>query len=233
MSPLAVSGAYSRANALSRQQYPHPGASWRHPRAISPTGPHPCQVDPITRTKINPVLIDAGTDTFHVREVTLLHPMDRCRHLDRSGDVQAIEPFGIRAAPLCIEVLSNLGILQRKMASFSSRQRLQPQAGGHILIIRRLGIQLFELATRPAVLPKILVDLDPLIPDRPKQLPGTGVSFSMPSARRTTFRYTLRSPRNASSSSSAGDSLSTTSSSSSRRSLSRQADALLSLETWR
>jgi len=66
------------------------------------------KVDPIARTKINPVLIDAGTHTFHVREVTLLHPMDGCRHLDRSGHIQAIEPFGIRAAPLRIEVLSNL-----------------------------------------------------------------------------------------------------------------------------
>lgn len=34
--------------------------------------------------------------------------MNRCRHLDRSGYIQAIEPFGIRAAPLRIEVLSNL-----------------------------------------------------------------------------------------------------------------------------
>ena len=61
------------------------------------------------------------------------------------------------------------------MASSSSLQRLQPQAGSHILIIRRLGIQLFELATRPAVLTEILVDLDPLIPERPKQLPGTAL----------------------------------------------------------
>jgi hypothetical protein len=43
MSPLAVSGADSRANALSQQQYLHPGASWCHPPAISPTGPRPYQ----------------------------------------------------------------------------------------------------------------------------------------------------------------------------------------------
>ena len=70
MSPLAVSGAYSRANALSRQQYHQPL-------------PVLAKVDPIARAKINPVLINAGTNTFHVREITLLRPMDGCRHLDR------------------------------------------------------------------------------------------------------------------------------------------------------
>ncbi len=57
MSPLAVSGAYSRANALSRQQYLHPGATreqYHHPIHVL------AKVDPIARAKINPVLIDAG-----------------------------------------------------------------------------------------------------------------------------------------------------------------------------
>ncbi len=66
------------------------------------------EADSIAKAKINPVLMDAGTDTFHVREITLLHPMDCCRHLDHSGDIQVIELFGIRAAPLRIKVLSNL-----------------------------------------------------------------------------------------------------------------------------
>ena len=56
------------------------------------------------------------------------------------------------------------------MASFSSLLRLQPQAGGHILIIRRLGIQLFELATRPAVLAEIPIDLDPFISEKARSL---------------------------------------------------------------
>ena len=50
--------------------------------------------DPITGTEINPKLIDADATTFHVSEVTLLHPMDYCRrHLDRSGHIQTIKPF--------------------------------------------------------------------------------------------------------------------------------------------
>lgn len=48
------------------------------------------KIDPITRTKINPVLIDAGTNTFHIGQDTLLHPMDCCRHLDRSGHIQEL-----------------------------------------------------------------------------------------------------------------------------------------------
>jgi len=66
------------------------------------------EVNPVPRTKINPVLIDAGTDTFNIRKVTLHHPMDRCRHLDRRGYVQTIEPFGLRTDSLGIKVLSNL-----------------------------------------------------------------------------------------------------------------------------
>jgi hypothetical protein len=34
MSPLAVSGAYNRANAFSQQQYLHPGVSWCRAPAI-------------------------------------------------------------------------------------------------------------------------------------------------------------------------------------------------------
>ena len=54
------------------------------------------KVNPLVRTEINTELIDTGTNTFHVREVTLLHPMDGCRYLDRSGHIQTIEPCGIR-----------------------------------------------------------------------------------------------------------------------------------------
>ena len=66
------------------------------------------EVDPIARAKISPVFINADTNTFHVREITLLHPMDGCRHLDRSGYIQTIEPFGIRTVTLSVEVFSNL-----------------------------------------------------------------------------------------------------------------------------
>jgi len=68
------------------------------------------KVDSIARTEINPELIDACTHTFHIREVTLFHPMDGCRHLDCSGYIQTIEPFGIRTVSLSIEVFSNLVI---------------------------------------------------------------------------------------------------------------------------
>ena len=50
------------------------------------------EVDPIAKAKINPVLINAGTNTFHVREITLLHPMDCHPHFDRRGHIQIIEP---------------------------------------------------------------------------------------------------------------------------------------------
>jgi hypothetical protein len=48
------------------------------------------KIDPITVTEIYPELIDAGTYTFHIRGVALLHPMDGCRYLDRSGHIQTI-----------------------------------------------------------------------------------------------------------------------------------------------
>jgi len=51
------------------------------------------------------------------------------------------------------------------MASFSSLQRLQSQPGSYILIIRRLGIQLFEFTSRPAMLTEVFVDTDPFISD--------------------------------------------------------------------
>ena len=79
----------------TRQQYHQPA-------------PVLAEVDPIARAKINPVLINAGANTFHVREMTLLHPMDGCRHLSRSGYIQTIEPLGIRTVTLSVEVFSNL-----------------------------------------------------------------------------------------------------------------------------
>jgi len=59
----------------------------------------------VSGSKINPELVDAGT---HTREITLPHPMDGCRHLNRSGHIQTIEPFGIRTVSLSIEVFSSL-----------------------------------------------------------------------------------------------------------------------------
>ena len=66
------------------------------------------KIDPVTGAEINPELLDAGTHTFHRREVTLLHPVDDCRRLDRSGHIQTIKPFGIRTFSLSIQVLSHL-----------------------------------------------------------------------------------------------------------------------------
>jgi len=39
---------------------------------------------------------------------TLLHSLDCCHHLDRSGHIQAIGSFGIRTVSLSIEVFSSL-----------------------------------------------------------------------------------------------------------------------------
>jgi hypothetical protein len=87
-------------------------ASWRFlvPPASNITNRSPvlAEVNPIARTEINPVLIDTGSHTLYIREVTLLHPMGRCGHLDRSGCIQAIEPLGIRAVSLRIQVSPNL-----------------------------------------------------------------------------------------------------------------------------
>jgi hypothetical protein len=74
------------------------------------------KIDPITGAEINPELIDAGTHTFHVREVALPHPMNGCRHLDSIGHIQAIETFGIRTVSLSIQVFPNLYPMTRMVA---------------------------------------------------------------------------------------------------------------------
>lgn len=66
------------------------------------------KINSITRTRVNPVFINAGANTFHIREVSLLHPMDCRYHLDRSSHVQANKPFRLRTVSLSIKVFSNL-----------------------------------------------------------------------------------------------------------------------------
>ena len=46
--------------------------------------------------KIDSVLIDAGTNTFHIREVALLHPMDGFRH--RSAHFQMRPTISLTSA---------------------------------------------------------------------------------------------------------------------------------------
>ena len=104
MSPLAVSGACSCANNLSRQQYLHPGATrqqYHQPVSVL------AEVDPIARVN-NPVLINAGANTFHVREITLFQPMNCRRHLDRGSHIQTIEAFrNARTTPYFEHVTSS------------------------------------------------------------------------------------------------------------------------------
>jgi hypothetical protein len=62
MSPLAVFGAYSRrSNALSLQQYLHPGATREQYHQPVPVL---TKIDPITGTEINTQLLEAGTRGF-------------------------------------------------------------------------------------------------------------------------------------------------------------------------
>jgi hypothetical protein len=69
MSPLAVSGAYSRANALSRQQYLHPALLGATRQQYYQPLPVLAEVDPIARAKINPVPINAGTTPFTLEKL--------------------------------------------------------------------------------------------------------------------------------------------------------------------
>src|SRR5579859_7349775 len=52
------------------------------------------EVNPVARTKINPVLINTSSNALGVRKIALLNACQSSRHLGRRFSVQTIRPSG-------------------------------------------------------------------------------------------------------------------------------------------
>lgn len=65
------------------------------------------EVNPITRAKINPELVNAGPDTLGVRQVSLLDARQSRCDLDRRFHGQTIGPSAKRTPTIAVKVLAN------------------------------------------------------------------------------------------------------------------------------
>ena len=59
---------------------------------VSPS--RPTEIDPVTRTKIDPIFQNAFSNALYVGEVALLHPSQRTSDPGGSGRIQSRKPLG-------------------------------------------------------------------------------------------------------------------------------------------
>ena len=64
------------------------------------------EVDPVARTKINPVLINTGPDALGVGQIALLDARQSSRHLGCRFSIQTVRPSGIRTASASVKVFT-------------------------------------------------------------------------------------------------------------------------------
>jgi hypothetical protein len=64
------------------------------------------EVNPVARTKDNPVLMNTGPDTLGVGQIALLDARQSRRHLGCCLPVQTVRPSGKRAASTPVEVFA-------------------------------------------------------------------------------------------------------------------------------
>ena len=65
------------------------------------------EVDSISRSEIDAVLEDAGTDALHVREVAQLQSSSGVCHFRSCGGVERLKPAGEGTRPCAVEVLQD------------------------------------------------------------------------------------------------------------------------------
>jgi hypothetical protein len=64
------------------------------------------EVNPVAWTKINPVLVNTGSNALGVGQIALLDARQSSRHLGRRFSVQTVEPSGIRTASAPVKVFA-------------------------------------------------------------------------------------------------------------------------------
>ena len=68
----------------------------------------PTKINSVAGSEVNAVHLNASSDAFGVREISLSHSRDRDRHLSGSRCVATIEPFCIGAPAVSSDIFKDL-----------------------------------------------------------------------------------------------------------------------------
>lgn len=66
------------------------------------------KIDPVTRSEIDLLLKDTGTNAFDIREISLLHPGEGDGYLGGRSSIESFKPFGERSSSLVVDVAAKL-----------------------------------------------------------------------------------------------------------------------------